>query len=67
MTTRHELQRTIVATNKVLEEAVREMDDLILLRNVHPNFRSDYAARMLKESLITREEAKEFIKFIGNA
>lgn len=62
MTTRQELQRAVVATNKVLEEAVKEMSDIVLLRNVHPLYRPDFTYRLLREELITKEEAHEFVK-----
>lgn len=62
--TRTELKQSVISTNKVLRDSVNEMSNVILLRNVHPSYRSDYAAKLLHEGKLTREQAKEFSKFV---
>jgi hypothetical protein len=59
---RRELENYVIAWNNLLKDVVVEMDYIILLRNANPTFRSDYAYRLLREGLITKEEAKEFVK-----
>lgn len=64
-TLRRELENSAVSTNSPLREKVKIMDNIELLRNVHPLYRSDFAYKLLKEKAITTDEAKEFTKVIG--
>lgn len=64
MMTLHTLRVTVIATNKMLREAVNKMNPIILLRNVHPAYRADFATQLAKEEVITKEEAHEFVKFV---
>jgi len=57
---RKELESWVVACNKYLREAVKEMDWIILLRNMHPSYRADYARQLREERIITDEQAREF-------
>lgn len=66
MTTIKELQLAVSSTNKILIEAVKIMNPIALLRNVHPLYRSDFAYRLVAEQVITRDQAREFVKFIGS-
>lgn len=45
--------------------SIRNMDNIILLRYVHPEDRSSIAIKMMKASMISRFEAKEFAKIVG--
>jgi len=62
---RQELEISVISTNRVLKDAVKSMDYIQLLRNVHPLYRPDYAHRLFKEGIITVDETKEFTKIIG--
>jgi hypothetical protein len=42
------------------------MDLVILLRNLHPLYRSAYAAELRSAGLLDDESAKEFTKIIGS-
>jgi hypothetical protein len=46
------------------DKKISEMPIIELLRYVHPNDRSELANKALKEELITKGEAAEFIKFL---
>ncbi len=61
---RRELENYVIAWNSYLKEVVAGMSYIILLRNANPSFRSDFAYRLLREGLITKEEAKEFVKLV---
>lgn len=65
MNTRKEIELLVVAHNYPLRESVATMDIIILLRNLHPSFRSDYATRLMREDVITQDQAAEFTKIIG--
>jgi len=45
--------------------SIRGMDNIILLRYVHPEDRSSIAIKMMKADMISRFEAKEFAKILG--
>ena len=64
---RKEMECFVTACNNVLRETVGSMDWLILLRNIHPAYRADYARKLYDNKEITKDEAREFIKFIGTA
>lgn len=66
LTVRKEVEHIVVAHNKWLREAVETMTDVILLRNLHPLLRSDYAHKFFQYNLITKDEAVEFTKIIGH-
>lgn len=59
---RRELENNVTSVNSPLREKVKIMDNVELLRNVHPMYRSDFAYKLLKEKAITADEAKEFTK-----
>jgi hypothetical protein len=61
---RRELESYVIGWNKFLKEAVQSMDFITLLRNANPVDRPDFTYKLLKEGLITIEEAKEFTKVI---
>ncbi len=61
---RIELQSHVISVNKYLREAVDNMDTITLLRNMHPIVREHYTHELLKDGIITREQAKEFIKIL---
>lgn len=63
-TIRRELEMYISAFNKYLKDVVGSMDIIILLRNAYPTYRSDYASQLYKEGSITKDQAKEFVKFV---
>lgn len=65
MSTRREIELLVVAHNKPLRESVVEMNIIILLRNLHPSFRPDYASRLMREGVITEAQAVEFTKIVG--
>jgi hypothetical protein len=58
--TRKELEDSVISTNIHLRRDVKTMDIKQLLRNVHPNYRSDFAFRLMKENKLTKSEAGEF-------
>ena len=41
------------------------MDWILLLRNIHPIYRREYAHILFKEDEITKDEAREFTKIVG--
>jgi hypothetical protein len=63
--TRTLLEQYTVAWNTPLKETVQVMDYVTLLRNVHPFYRASFATTLLNEKVITREEASEFVKLVG--
>lgn len=60
MSVRKDLELLVTSMNVPLRSAVAQMDIIILLRNCHPNYRGDYALKLLREGAITAEQAKEF-------
>lgn len=59
---RRELETWVTSMNSPLKESVKEMSLIILLRNVHPSVRADFAYRLKDLEMLKPEEAKEFIK-----
>ena len=59
---RRELELLVVAYNSCLREAVKGMNIIILLRNAHPLYRSDFAYELRDVGLITKEQSTEFVK-----
>lgn len=59
---RRELEQIVISTNKYLKDVVKQMSNLILLRNTHPMMRSDYAYKMKDLKMIEPTEITEFIK-----
>jgi len=57
---RLELEAYVVSWNIYLKKAVETMDLIILLRNAHPTYRGDFAAKLRDAGLLGKEEAKEF-------
>ena len=65
MDIRNELERLVYSTNVVLRDSVKDMSYVILLRNLHPIYRANYAMLLYNNRLITKDEAHEFAKFVG--
>lgn len=61
---RKDIEHNVIAMNRYLKSAVGFMDNVILLRNLHPSFRSDFAYALLRNNMITKEEAKEFVRLV---
>jgi hypothetical protein len=61
---RKELEVYVIAWNTCLRDRVKLMSPVLLLRNAHPAFRSDFAAKLKELGLLKEEESKEFIKFV---
>jgi len=59
---RRELELFVCAWNTSLKEVVHLMDPIILLWNSHPLYRADFAARLKDTGVISKDDAKEFIK-----
>jgi hypothetical protein len=64
MKTIEEMRNDVSAVNTILRESVLTMDAEALLCNCHPNYRSDYAYRLLKEGVISKETASKFTKVV---
>ena len=64
--TRKVMESNVTGYNSPLRERVKKMNIVTLLRHVHPRDRQFYTYAALKEKLITREQAKEFVKFVGH-
>lgn len=64
MIIRSELERLVYSTNIVLKDKVHDMGYIALLRNLHPIYQSDFAMKLFRQNLITKEETKEFVKFV---
>lgn len=72
--TRKELERLVIAGNSPLGQPyvdennqmhppkVTEMDPIILLRNLHPSLRAEYARRLAQEKIIKEKDVHEFVK-----
>jgi hypothetical protein len=65
---RLDLEHCVWSFNKVLREAVQTMNNVNLLRNVHPMYREVYARRLKEEGEITEDQMRLFTtnKFIFN-
>lgn len=59
------LKRAVHAVHKNLGSAIEQMDPIILLRYCSPDDRPFHAAQLNKAGIITKEEAREFSKFVG--
>jgi len=60
-----DLKTAVCAVNKRLVDAVHLMEPIILLRNCGPDDRPFHSSQLFKAKIITKEEAKEFTKFVG--
>jgi hypothetical protein len=60
MITRKELEVMVTSYNKILKTRVQTMNITLLLRNVHPDYRSRFAYQLWKERQISRVKAMEF-------
>ena len=58
---RRNLEDYVVAHNKVLKKAVKDMSPIILLRNAHTTYRPDFARELRKAGAISEYDSKEFI------
>jgi hypothetical protein len=65
MTIRQEIEMDVVGINFPLREAVQEMPLLELLRNCHPQNRGEFAHRLYRAGELTKEQAREFTKIVG--
>lgn len=61
---RKDIEHNVIAMNRYLKSAVGFMDNVILLRNLHPSYRSDFAYALLRNNMITKEDAHEFVKLV---
>jgi len=61
---RTEFESLAVSTNKYLREVVKGMDIIILLRNMHPIAREHSAHILYNDKIITKDQAREFIKLM---
>lgn len=46
------------------DRKIAEMDIMELIRYAHPEDRGNFARKAMAEELITKEQAKEFIRFV---
>ena len=58
------LEQYTFAWNIYLKEVIPTMDIVILLRNAHPSYRDVFAREALNTGLISRDDAKEFLKIV---
>ena len=59
------IEGNVLAYNAPLKNVVKEMPIIILLRNCHPLDRGFYVYSLLQNKEISKSEAKEFVKIIG--
>jgi len=59
---KRELECYVIAWNTCLREVVKSMDVITLLRNAHPSYRPNFAVSCVDVKLLTKEEAREFVK-----
>lgn len=59
------LRRAVHAVHKNLSSAIEQMEPIILLRYCSPDDRSFHASQLHEAGIITKEEAREFSKFVG--
>ncbi len=64
MSIKTELERLVYSTNTVLKDKVHDMGYIALLRNLHPIYRPDFAMKLFRQNLITKDETHEFVKLI---
>lgn len=62
--TRKLLEQYVIACNKYLKEVVQNMDLIILLRNSHSIYRSNFAMMLYNENQISKEQVTEFTKVV---
>ena len=62
---RLELELFVASCNICLKDVVDQMDNIILLRNVHPVYRAIFASAMLDQKMISKLEASEFVIMVG--
>ena len=62
---RSELEAYVYAWNTHLKDAIPAMDEITLLRNAHPSYRPDFASKLRDAKVITTDQAREFIKIVG--
>jgi len=60
---RKEVENMVLSCNKYLKEVIKTMDNIILLRNVHPTYRPDFAVKLKDAGMITELQSREFQKF----
>ena len=60
------LKQDVLGVNAPLKEVIETMDPILLLRNCHPFSRGEYAILLKEEGIISKEEAKEFVKILGH-
>lgn len=63
--TRQELEQYVVAWNIHLKEVIHTMDYVTLLRNCNPAHRGTFAGILMNDKIISKNQAKEFIKIVG--
>jgi len=61
---RKELENYVIAWNTALREVVGKMDSIILLRNANPAHRGEFAMQFKNAGLISKDEAREFVKIL---
>jgi hypothetical protein len=61
---RNEAESITISMNNVLRDRVKTMSNVTLLRNIHPSYRESYAYQFLREEMITKDEAKEFVRLV---
>ena len=61
------LRRAVHAVHKNLYQAIEIMEPIILLRYCSADDRPFHSSQLLKAGIITKEEAKEFTKFVGGS
>jgi hypothetical protein len=59
-TLRKEIERLVISSNKILRDTVSSMDIIILLRNLHPTLRPEFARKLKTEGVITEKQMLEF-------
>jgi hypothetical protein len=61
----HNLQIAVHSMHRNLTEAITQMEPVILLRYAGPDDRPFHSGQLFKARIITKDEAKEFAKFVG--
>jgi hypothetical protein len=64
MTTRKFLESLVISINAPLRSVVKDMDLIILLRNMHPIERGYCAHELYRNGELTKEQAREFTKIL---
>lgn len=64
-TIREEMILNAVAHNSALsKEHLNKRTDIIILRNTHPNERPEFAKRLYKAGILSKEQAQEFTEIL---